>query len=399
MDSITKFLKLQESIAETETKLLQLNDGSNEKIKVIKLLDALYENLDALHDSLNIVDYTAAPVIDFAADDISLTLGSFGKHEIEIDGFSDEENTELDINIETLEVDEEAARDNVTQDIKYAVNKKPLKADIDMCCIGLIWKDAEPPKGSLSYMGNSVARVTADLSAGNTTMKITCYNIKVPYNKAKKNLYKAEDYAKRVANKKHGRPFDRYSIVNGNVRDYSNAGGNTAHLQSMSIRTALHENYHLDPFGLGHAGAIVDGKLDAYGDSLSFMGRYPILKLNAPELWALGWPGVPNKTALFDKTDTVMQYNIEPIYYRKPSDNLTGVYMPREFRDMFLAQYFVKFKGDKEARKLFAIHFMTNGGKGTQRIVMFSNQTTQEGLTFKKIAEGENYSTVEISRV
>lgn len=386
MDNVNKFLKLKEKIAEIETKLLQLNNGSKEKLKVMRLLDALYENLDAL----NVVEEISDPLIEF-----------------DIEEYSNQENMVLsdsDSDVETLSIDEDFYQEVEAEEKLsgvgsiLAINKKPLKANIDMCCIALIWKDAKPPKGSLSYMGNSVARVTADLSAGNTTMKITCYNIKVPYNKAKKNLYKAEDYAKRVADKKHGRPFDRYSIVNGNVRDYSNAGGNTAHLQSTNVRTALHENYHLSPFSLEHAGVIVDGKLDPYGDSLSFMGRYPTLKLNAPELWALGWPGVLNKTALFEKNDTVMQYNIEPIYYRKPSDNLTGVYMPREFRDMFLAQYLVKFKGDKEARKLFALHFMTNGGRGTQRIVMFSNETTQEGFTFKKIAEGDNYSTMEISR-
>lgn len=388
MDNISKFLKLKESIAETETKLLQLNNSSKEKLKVMRLLDALYENLDDL--GVDVVEELADPVIEF-----------------DIEEYSRQENidsSDSDEGVETLSIDEDLSQEVEAEEKLsgagsiMAINKKPLKANIDMCCIALIWKDAKPPKGSLSLMGNSVANVTADLSAGNTTMKVTCYNIEVPYNKAKKNLYKAEDYAKRVADKKHGRPFDRYSIVNGNVRDYSNAGGDTAHLQSMNIRTALHENYHLSPFSLEHAGAIVDGKLDPYGDSLSFMGRYPTLKLNAPQLWALGWPGVPNKTAIFEENDMVLRYNLEPLYYRKPSDNLTGVYIPRQFRDMFLAQYLVKFKGDKEARKLFALHFMTNGGKGTQRIVMFSNQATQEGLTFKKIAEGENYSTIEISK-
>lgn len=426
--SIELYIKLNELIEQAEEELLTQQDGSIEKQKTLRRLELLEDRIEALPPEI------LAQFVDKTSDDESETLDNSndGDAELDIDSdvfkeveesaqsndlphsFDAEINKEIDLSLEdskaptsvlsaaAKKVSSDANSDTVIQ-IKYAAERKPVKGQYELGCIGIVWANGKKPKGSVSSMGNAVAKTTKELSGGLTTFKVTAKNIKVPYQYARKNLRKAEEYAKKVLNKSSGHSFDIYDIANSNVSGFSHAGGNTAHLQGTQIRTALHETYHLRPFQQGHAGRILpNGKLDAYGDNLSFMSRFPTNKLNAPELWNLGWPGVPNKTAIYEAGDPATQYNIEQLFYREPSDNITGVLMPKKNsagRPMFLALYNIKEKGEQKSKPMFGLHYFTTGpggGIGTQRIRLFKEQINYNGLSVKKVSEGNNYSTIEV---
>lgn len=414
------YLKLRELIEQTEDELLTLQDGSVKKKRTLRRLELLEDRIEALppeilsqfshsdFDDSNDDDSDATDTLDVDPEIFNEVEASAKLNELS-HSFDAEINREIDLLLQgkkahagIMFVNVKSAKTDASTKIKYAPVQKPVKGQYELGCIGIVWSNGKKPKGSISSMGNAVAKTTRELSGGLATFKVTAKSIRVPYMPARKNLNKAEDYVKRALNKSAGHSFDIYDIVNSNVKKYSNAGGDTAHLQGTLIRTALHETYHLRPFKQGHAGRILpNGKLDAYGDNLSFMGRFPTNRLNAPELWNLGWPDAPNKTAQYDIGDPATQYKMEQLFFRKPSENITGVLIPRKVgRPMFLALYTTKEKGAKKSEAQFGLHYFTtgpSGGIGTQRIKMFKDHVSYDGVTIKKVSTGTNYSTIEVS--
>lgn len=285
------------------------------------------------------------------------------------------------------------------QKIKYAPARKPNSGTIEMCCVSLKWQDAKPVDlGSVSSMCRSVKNVYERLSGGKIKINVTSKMVPVSSNKAKKNLNRAEQEAKRNVSAR-GKKYDLYAYVNGGVLDYEHAGGDTIHLSGTLDRTAYHETGHTKLFGLGHAGLIdlKTNKYDSYGDRSSFMGRYSTTNINAPQMYFEGWlaedkvaqsdiataaPGAPDEI-----------YKLEPLFSSTSSDAVKGVLIPRtEGRNMFLSLR-------PGSDNLPVLNLIINNGASTAQVgPNFGKELKYGGLVFTRIAVDGVYSTMKISQ-
>lgn len=274
--------------------------------------------------------------------------------------------------------------------IKYAPVQPTVKGNLNMICIALKWQnDSGANPSSVSNAGRQTAKIYADLSGGNIRFNVVAKQIAVPYNKAAKNINAAEKYAKNKVAKPNANKCI-YAIVNHNAKGFSNAGGDTAHLLGTLIRDFCHEIGHLRPFSLGHSGAYKDGKLAPYDDGTSFMGRFSSSKLTGAQLYLLGW--LPeNKVGMYEVNDAATDFNVQNLYGDNTSDNSVKVVLiPRgENRPLYLSMPQVQNKP--------ALCLHLSSGRGTQRITVFGNQATYEGITFQKVADGNGYVTVRVS--
>lgn len=282
----------------------------------------------------------------------------------------------------------------VSTAIKYAPAVNPVKGNFNLYAIGLKWND--DPGTSMSSVGNAgraAGKRYGELSNGLVKFNVIVKQVKVDFNKNAKNLPKAEKQAKNVVDAhKPNNNYSIYAIVNNHAKGFSNGSGNTAHLYGALTRDFLHEIGHCRPFGLGHSGKYDDkGKLEAYGDGTSFMGRFSSVDLTAPQLYALGW--LPqNKVAEHDLDSPATDYNIEILYSKADTTNLKAVYIPNgEQRPLFLSMPKVN------GKFTFALHLATSGGKGTQRVAVFGNHAEYNGLSFDKISDNNGSTTIRIS--
>lgn len=173
--------------------------------------------------------------------------------------------------------------------------QKPVKGKRRLLCIGIKYLEGK-------FVGPNTAQQTAD-------------GVAKFYERASRGKLQIEAkgmaplelglhgskgaYAKGVeAVKKQHPGWDMYIIPG--IYTGPHAGGKVAHVKGAQINpTATHEVGHL--LGLGHAGKYVGGKLEAYGDTDSVMGRLSSATLTAPQYYHLGWLE-PDEWTVFDGT-------------------------------------------------------------------------------------------------
>lgn len=239
--------------------------------------------------------------------------------------------------------------------------KNPVQGTPSLCVCGIRWKDMNRylKDSECVSLGNQIKSFYQRNSRQLLKFDIEGHSVKVPYNAAKKNINKAENYCKDQYPKK-----DYYSICN--MITGSNAGGNTAHLKGDLVRTACHENGHL--LGLGHAGKYIFSKggkvsLDPYGDSLSVMSKFASNTLSAPQYWFLGW--LYKEEGIDHDYTTTKTYSICNVtdFNSKSTLKVIRVKLPNNERDAYIS-YPKLYKGNPQ----IALHFGANGGAGSQLI-------------------------------
>lgn len=273
--------------------------------------------------------------------------------------------------------------------IKYAPVLPPVKGNINLYAVAMVWlNDPGASLGSVTGAANKTAQIYKELSNGLLKFKVIPKRIKVSYNKAPKNIHKAEQQAKAIIKA----PRDEkniYAMVNHRAKGYSNAGGDIAHLMGTLTRDFCHEIGHLRPFKLGHSGAYKDGKLKAYDDGTSFMGRFSSTRLTGAQLYLLGW--LPeNKVAQYDIGDNPTDFNVCSLFAGNGGDSVKVVLVPRgERRPLYLSMPQI------QGKPTLCLHL--SSGRGTQRVAVFGTQAQYEGVTFQKVAEGDGFVTVRVS--
>lgn len=276
------------------------------------------------------------------------------------------------------------AADSVT---KFAPVMPPVKGKYNL--YGLVIKWADNPGANVNSATNatrSAAKIYKELSDGLLDFTPIVKVVKVNLNHAAKNIPAAEKQAKATV----PNPGNHvYVIYNNHAKNFSNGGGDTAHLLGTLTRDVLHEVGHCRPTDLGHSGAYKDGKLAPYDDGTSFMGRFASVKLTGAQLYLLGW--LPeNKVAQFDLTDPVTDFNVCNLYADNSASGVKVVLIPRgDQRPLYLSMPQVNGKPS------LCLHLST--GRGTQRVTVFGNQASYEGVTFQKIADGAGFVTVRVT--
>lgn len=281
------------------------------------------------------------------------------------------------------------ARVAANTNIQYAPVIPPVKGNINLYAVALVWLDDEGANvNSVNGAARQMAQTYKDLSGGLVIFSVTTRRIKVNFNKAPKNISKAE---KQAINTIGVTPSDKniYAIVNHNAKKYSNAGNHIAHLMGTLARDFCHEVGHLDPFSLGHSGAYKNGKLEPYGDGTSFMGSFASNKLTGAQLYLLGW--LPeNKVGLYNIGDSATNFNICSLYANNDGDNLKVVLIPRgDQRPLYVSMPQI------QGKPTLCLHLST--GRGTQRVTVFGNHAEYEGITVQKISTSDGFVTVQIS--
>ncbi len=283
---------------------------------------------------------------------------------------------------------------------KLAPVMPPVKGKINLICIALKWlNDPGSSPASVGSSGRFTEQIYKELSGGLIDFNVISKQVDVPYNKAAKNINKAEKFAKaKVPPPNKDRTI--YVIVNHGAKGYSNAGGNTAHLYGTLKRDFLHEVGHLRPFSLGHSGAYINGKLEAYRDGTSFMGRFSSTRLTGAQLYLLGW--LPqNKVGLFEEDDAPTDFDICPLYAKNDKPGMKVVVIPRgDLRPLYLSMPNV------QGKNVLMLHL--SSGRGTQRVAVFGNRAEYGDYIFEKITgsaadhasrglTGEDFVTVRVS--
>jgi hypothetical protein len=308
----------------------------------------------------------------------------------------DDCDCELDDSINTDETDVVVDADSdiklaakIATVTKYAPVLPPVKGSINLYAVALVWlDDAGADLNSVKGAGNKMAAIYKNLSNGYITFKVIAKRIKVDFNKAPKNISKAE---KQAINTIGVTPSDKniYAIVNHNAKKFSNAGNHIAHLQGTLTRDFCHEVGHLDPFSLGHSGAYKNGKLEPYGDGTSFMGSFASDKLTGAQLYLLGWLS-QRAVAQYDLGDAPTNFNIESLFADKPSDNVKVVLIPRGAnRPLYVSMPQI------QGKPTLCLHL--SSGRGSQRVAAFGNKAEYQGVLVQKVATGDGFVTVQIS--
>lgn len=272
--------------------------------------------------------------------------------------------------------------------VKYAPVQPHVKDTINLIAITLIWLD-DPgiEKERVATAARATRNIYDELSRGLISFIVTVKAVRVPFNKSAKNLYRAEEYAKRqVPPPDNGNPTI-YAIVNNKAKNYNNAGGNTAHLTTPLIRTFLHEVGHLRPFRLGHSGAYINGQLEAYADGTSFMGAYSTTRLTGAQLYLLGW--LPQAAVgLYELDDPPTDYSLYNLYSN--TDGIKVVLIPRgDQRPLYLS------RPEAQGKDVLMLHLSSN--RGTQRVEIFGTRKEFDGVLFEKIADNGESVVVRIS--
>lgn len=281
---------------------------------------------------------------------------------------------------------------SVSAPIKYAPIQPAVKGKINLLCIALKWQD-DPGSSpsSVASSGRKTEQVYKELSGGLLDFIVVSKQIEVPYNKAAKNINKAEKYAKARMPKPKNDFRTIYVIVNHGAKGFSNAGGDTAHLYGTLARDFFHEVGHLRPFSLGHSGRYVNGKLEAYGDATSFMGKFSSTKLTGAQLYLLGW--LPeNKVAQYDIGDAPTNYDVQNLFGSNSTNQVKVVLIPRPVgRPLYLSMPQI------QGKPTLCLHL--SSGRGTQRVTVFGKQAQYENVLFEKIEEGQGFVTVRVSTI
>ncbi len=281
----------------------------------------------------------------------------------------------------------------ITTNIKYAPAVKPIAGNYNLYSIGIEWTNNKGPGLSkVTNLARAVANNYKRLSSGQLQFKPIPRSIKVNYAHQGKNLKKAETQVIKIATGGKVNPNDRFMIVNSGVQGFSHGSGNTAHLYGTLYRDGYHEIGHCRPFVLGHSGKYDStGKLHAYDDGTSFMGRFSSTELTASQLYFLGW--LPeNKVAQYDLNTPAATFNVENLNTDFKGTGVKAVYIPRpDQRPIFLSMPKVN------GKFMFALHLSTGGG--SQRVTVFGNKAEYSNLAFEKVADGTGFSTVKISPV
>lgn len=276
--------------------------------------------------------------------------------------------------------------------IKYAPNVKPLTGVVPVCAIAIQWADGH---GASVAKTGSAARKTAqvyeNLSDGQYKWRVKTMGIKVPYNRSRKNLNKAEQLVKKIADSSNRGPkYGLYLIVNDNAKDFNNAGTDTAHISSPKVHTTEHESGHIlgnsvkeKRYNLGHAGAYRDGKYEQYGDGLDFMSKYPAGTLNIVHQYVLGWIAWKGKVAQYDIGDPATVYKIDSLNAKISKEGaVRGVLVDRgpSEKQLFFSEM------SMNGKPVYALHLRQGKDKdatGSARIALFAKKKTYDGLTFE----------------
>ena len=166
-----------------------------------------------------------------------------------------------------------------------------------LICIGIIYQDKSfgVTLSKCKTMADEISSFYKKNSRSKLLMDPHSAVVKVPFDAKPNNVNKAEQFA---IKKYPG--YDYYAMVVTCI-NVSHAGNNIAHLINFLTRDGCHEVGHL--LGLEHAGSFAaGGSLDAYGDTLSVMGKYPSGFLSGPQYEFLNW--VPlSEIAIYNTTD------------------------------------------------------------------------------------------------
>lgn len=305
--------------------------------------------------------------------------------------------------LDLLRIEEELwLENNQPYTIKYTKVAKPVEGKLNLCCIGMQWKDNPGP--ALSAVENScklTAKAYNELSNGKFSFNITSQNIPVNQLHSAKNIDAAEKEARDKANatRKAGtNPYDLFAIVHNKAKGFSNANGNTAHLYGTLARDFMHEIGHLRPFRLGHAGVYYPetNTTKAYHDESSFMGRFNSHKLNAPQLYNLGWLA-EKKVALFDVKDKNAEFKFEALFSKEANDSVKAVLIKRENANPLMVSFIPSYdKTLKKTVNTFALH-VAQGGT-TTRQALFGQKTELSDISFDRTSADQNNPTLKIKR-
>lgn len=288
-------------------------------------------------------------------------------------------------------------------DIVYAPRQKVIQGDRDVACIGVSFKNKAGVSASkCSSMGRQTAEFYRKNSRGLLNLKSKGYSLKMDCN------HSGACYNQAVNKARAQHPGQDIWMITGHP-NFSHAGSKTAYLMGSLYRDSQHEVGHL--LGLGHAGAYIDGKLEAYKDGGSVMGKFPSAFLTAPQYYSKGW--------LFEKEAAMYQPDQENIFELKPSfdfaskEDLKLIIVKNEYfkpnaasaamdvvpeDDDVDAEEASPKASDKKAPQprnayiswpskcegkegCLALHLAIANGGGTQRIKIFGNEFYDERFT------------------
>lgn len=273
-------------------------------------------------------------------------------------------------------------------DIFYAPVQKMVRGNPTLTCVGIEYQDSKEKAISASKCASMARQVEAfyqRASRGNLQFKPKGVALKVPFDA------KPANYMKAVALAKQKFKSDYY-MVTGNFGT-SHAGSKTAYLRGSLYRDAQHEVGHL--LGLGHAGSYRDGKLEAYGDGGSVMGKFPSNSLTAPQYYSRGWlpeeeallyvppsePGLSNGYRLKQITDFGKNYPslivVNPKYFNGRDPDA----LPAPDKDARKAYISFPSKCFNGAKECVAIHLGIGNGAGTQKVATFTKEYYDERFT------------------
>lgn len=288
------------------------------------------------------------------------------------------------------------------QNIEYAPAVKPVTGTYNLLIASIGWTD----KTAISldrvlYSGKEVASVYSKISRDNITFKPYTKKVNVPYKAERSNLKNAEAIARKELNTIKRNPLygDLYILVNNGVSGVSHGSGNTVHARGVLIRDLLHEVGHCRPFVMQHSGIKEpNGKVDAYGDGTSFMGRMNTRHLTAAQIYGQGWYPI-RKVGLYTGIDPV-EYEIEQLDSPDKEDleALKAVMIPRDGKDpLFLSMPKVG-SDPKKSGYVLMLHEARSNCKGTTRVKSFSAEAAYDDLSFEVIEKSEKSRVVRVRR-
>lgn len=172
------------------------------------------------------------------------------------------------------------------------------------------------------------------------------------------------NYEKAVEAIKVKYPAYDYYVIPG-IYTGPHAANKVAYVKSAQAMTATHETGHL--IGLAHAGAYVDGVLNAYADTDSIMGRIISKFITAPQYHYLGWLK-PEEVAHFDPK--VPFYELGKIGDWQGLQ--TVLIQPKNKASRYAFISATRCSGAKATPACVSLHL--TGGRGSQKVFEVENE-------------------------